>query len=392
VAGKLNHHPENTMTPYIQALINTTSDKLQQRLLKTPDNSGTASDSLLFMGNQHDAVPRRLLQDPLLSPRDKFAWQVIRMQAQDNGGAVFPSYSELQVQLSNRPQDEKASRSTVSRALLMLRLTRWLSLCHKARDRVSGRIMGNIYALHDEPLTVLDAVRFDASYLHLLDQCSRHENKTIRATAQGILYDVRQDTSLRYLSSRIELLEERARWQQRQSPEETKPETTGPDTVPGEILPGPEPGLSRKSGPDGLVSKQDQASVRTVFTDICNSTTTRANSSPLNWPPEIALTHPEKQLVLQAMQNLPPPLRQEVLDDAAQRVARGGIQNPLAYLLATLRKAQDGEFNQYRRGRATGAEFVPPAVSEPEIPAEPRKKRDISKLVAEIRAQCLGSG
>lgn len=53
------------------------------------------------------------------------------MQAQDNGGAVF-SYSELQVQLSNRPQDEKASRSTVSRALLMLRLTRWLSLCHKA--------------------------------------------------------------------------------------------------------------------------------------------------------------------------------------------------------------------------------------------------------------------
>ena len=86
----------------------------------------------------------------------------------------------------------------------MLRLTRWLSLCHKARDRVSGRILGNIYALHDEPLTVLDAVRFDASYLHLLEQCSRHENKTIRATAQGILYDIRQDTSLRYLSSRIE--------------------------------------------------------------------------------------------------------------------------------------------------------------------------------------------
>ncbi|MDY9113137.1 STY4528 family pathogenicity island replication protein, partial [Escherichia coli] len=202
------------MTPYIQALIAMTGDKLQQRMLKDP---GTASDSLLFMGNQHDTVPRRLLQDPLLSPRDKFAWQVIRMQAQDNGGAVFPSYSELQVQLSNRPQDEKASRSTVSRALLMLRLTRWLSLCHKARDRVSGRILGNVYALHDEPLSVLDAVRFDASYLHLLEQCSRHENKAIRATAQGILYDIRQDTSLRYLSSRIELLEERARWQQRQS-------------------------------------------------------------------------------------------------------------------------------------------------------------------------------
>lgn len=91
------------------------------------------------------------------------------------------------------------------------------------------------------------------------------------------------------------------------------------------------------------------------------------------------------------MQNLPPPLRQEVLDDAAHRVARGGIQNPLAYLLATLRKAQDGEFNQYRRGKVTVPEFVLPVVSEPKIPVEPRKKRDISKLVAEIRAQCQGN-
>ena len=72
------------MTPYIQALIAMTGDKLQQRMQKNPT---AASDSLLFMGNQHDTVPRRLLQDPLLSPRDKFAWQVIRMQAQDNGSA-----------------------------------------------------------------------------------------------------------------------------------------------------------------------------------------------------------------------------------------------------------------------------------------------------------------
>lgn len=90
------------------------------------------------------------------------------------------------------------------------------------------------------------------------------------------------------------------------------------------------------------------------------------------------------------MLNLPPPLRQDELDDAAQRVARGGIQNPLAYLLVTLRKAQDGKFNQYRWDKPAVPEFVPPAVLKPEEPAKPRKKRDISKLVAEIRAQCLG--
>ncbi|WP_148245203.1 hypothetical protein [Enterobacter asburiae] len=81
-----------------------------------------------------------------------------------------------------------------------------------------------------------------------------------------------------------------------------------------------------------------------------------------------------------------------MLNDAAQRIARGGIQNPLAYLLATLRKAQDGEFNQYRCGKAAVPEFVQPVVSEPDILARPRQKRDISKLVAEIRAQYLGSG
>ncbi|EMK9630636.1 hypothetical protein V8759_004325 [Escherichia coli] len=101
------------------------------------------------------------------------------------------------------------------------------------------------------------------------------------------LPDIRKDTSLRYLSSRIELLEERARWQQRQSPEETKPETSGLNTVPGKISPGTESGLSRKPRPGGLVSNQDRASVRTVSTDIRNSTTARANSSPPNWPPEI---------------------------------------------------------------------------------------------------------
>lgn len=375
------------MTSYIEALIDKTGDQLEQRMEKDPS---IAYDSLLFMGNPHNTVPRRLLQDPLLSPRDKFAWQVIRMQAQDNGGAVFPSYSELQVQLSNRPQDEKASRSTVSRALLMLRLTRWLSLCRKARDHISGRIMGNIYALHDEPLSVLDAVRFDASYLHLLDQCSRNENKAVRATAQEVLYDIRQDTSMRYLSSRLELLEERTCWQQQRSPQETKAKNPSPDWVPGLISPSTQSGLSRKPTPDSLVSNRDHSSVRTVHTDLCNSTTARANSSPPDWPPEIALTRPEKQIVLQSMQNLSPLMCQEVLNDAAQRIARGGIHNPLAYLLATLRKAQEGEFNQYRRGKVTGPEFVPPVVSEPEIPAEPRKKRDISKLVTEIRAQCLG--
>ncbi|EJK6267248.1 hypothetical protein VQZ99_000356 [Salmonella enterica] len=75
------------MTPYIQALIAMTSDNLQQRMQKDPTS---ASDSLLFMGNQHDTVPRRLLQDPLLSPRDKFAWQVIGCRRRTTAARCSP--------------------------------------------------------------------------------------------------------------------------------------------------------------------------------------------------------------------------------------------------------------------------------------------------------------
>jgi hypothetical protein len=107
------------------------------------------------MGNVHDAFPRQLFLDTRLSPLDKTAWVMIRLYAQQNEGAVFPTYDELQVQLASA-HSEKASRDTVSRVLLMLRLTGWLSLCKRVRDD-HGRVRGNIYAQHDEPLGYRDA-------------------------------------------------------------------------------------------------------------------------------------------------------------------------------------------------------------------------------------------
>ncbi|MDH8489804.1 hypothetical protein QIG87_27805, partial [Klebsiella pneumoniae] len=71
-----------------------------------------------------------------------------------------------------QPEGEKASRSTVSNALMMLRITRWLSLCQRLRDEPSGRITGNLYALHDAPLSHADACRMDSEYLALLTACS----------------------------------------------------------------------------------------------------------------------------------------------------------------------------------------------------------------------------
>ncbi|MCK7166244.1 STY4528 family pathogenicity island replication protein [Enterobacter cloacae] len=101
-----------------------------------------SDDRLLFLGNPQQSVPKRLLLARNLSPRDKFTWQLLRLHARDDGSGVFPSYNELQGWLSDQPEGEKASRSTVSNALMMLRITRWLSLCQRLRDEQSGRITG----------------------------------------------------------------------------------------------------------------------------------------------------------------------------------------------------------------------------------------------------------
>ncbi|WP_373856564.1 STY4528 family pathogenicity island replication protein [Klebsiella variicola] len=101
-----------------------------------------SDDRLLFLGNPQQSVPKRLLLARNLSPRDKFAWQLLRLHARDDGSGIFPSYNELQGWLSDQPEGEKASRSTVSNALMLLRITRWLSLCQRLRDEQSGRITG----------------------------------------------------------------------------------------------------------------------------------------------------------------------------------------------------------------------------------------------------------
>lgn len=124
-----------------ESLIAYTLDKMNARLEASPrQDDGRIRNGLLFTGNVQDSIPRRLLLDTRLSPLDKMGWMMIRLYAQNNEGAVFPSYDELQLQLAS-PGKGKASRETVSRVLLMLRITGWLSLCKRVRDD-KGRVRG----------------------------------------------------------------------------------------------------------------------------------------------------------------------------------------------------------------------------------------------------------
>lgn len=189
-----------------ESLIRHTLEKMNARIAASA-RDGRIQSGLLFTGNVHDAFPRRLLLDTRLSPLDKTAWMMIRLYAQQNEGAVFPTYDELQLQLAS-PGKGKASRETVSRVLLMLRLTGWLSLCRRVRDD-KGRVRGNIYAQHDEPLTACDADELDPLWLDTVTDACQHKNQTIRMTARTLVSEIRHDPTMRHYHSHLAQIESR---------------------------------------------------------------------------------------------------------------------------------------------------------------------------------------
>ena len=146
-------------SPRTRALEVLIQASLDQLLDETP---AKANEGLLFLGNWHDALPRLLIQDPILQPVDKVVWQVIKLQATAQGATGFPTYDQI-ARWAN-----VASDATVARAISILRSTRWLTLCvQKARTR-KGRFRGNVYALHDEPLALGDTLHLDPEYMQFL--------------------------------------------------------------------------------------------------------------------------------------------------------------------------------------------------------------------------------
>jgi len=154
-------------------------DRLIQATTRLAQHSG--QDNLLFLGHWHQAYPTAVVCDPVLEPVDKVVWMVIMLQAHETGGrAAFPRY-EVIAKLANI-----ASTSTIARAIAILRLTRWLSLC--ARMRAStGQFQGNVYALHDNPLPLADALYLDEGYMAFVRQSEHHSHARVRRVATAVL-------------------------------------------------------------------------------------------------------------------------------------------------------------------------------------------------------------
>ncbi|KMJ44449.1 helix-turn-helix domain protein [Xenorhabdus khoisanae] len=386
------------------SIIAHTVEKMKIRLAqRADDNVSQLRSGLLFMGNIQDAYPRRLLLDDRLSPLDKTGWMMIRLYALNNEGAVFPSYDELQVLLAS-PYKGKASRETVSRVLLMLRITGWLSLCKRIRDE-HGRVRGNIYAQHDEPLTCRDAETLDPHWLDTVAEACRSKNRTISQTAWAVLTEIKEDRMMRHRYSHIRLLEERLNVVQTPQQKVMRHSLQSGETHTelSHIKPDSETELSQSERQKSLNSdaelsqKSSSYSCSTKpncyvrsFTQSVNKKTYVEPQSTLFLPEGLCRQlEPEEVTMLNSqLQALPAEQSQTVLSSLDKALRAGKISNPVGWLLAMMKRAREGKL--YAPAEPVAVTPAParvpePFLQEPERSVTPSSQSHVRSVVKDIR-------
>lgn len=359
--------------------------------------STPAQDGFLFSGNRHEAVPRALFFDRRLTPLERNAWQICRMTLNGDGLTAWPTYEQLRPWLTSMPCTPKASHETVARALTILRLTRWLSLARRRRDPKTGRILGNLYVLHDEPLSPFEAMQLDPGYLELVSQALTHASKAIQRVGQHVLQELASDPMLtgRTLPTRLQVLAQRLA----QQPPDTYPqEGTDHDSEEGddgllrnERPPASESEAGTKPSKSGHLRnpKQDRNEVRSSRIKEVRTVPRTQELQALRLPDRFLALKDEQQAgALVALQQVERDQRQAVLDEWVARCRGSTVRNPAGYLFGIIQKALRGEFKAWAGQDDAGASTAkPPQLSPPLPPApKPASPEQVQAHLAHLRS------
>ena len=334
---------------------------------------------LLFFGNQHETVPTRLLFDPYLTSRAKLAWQLIKYKAREFQSGLFPSYEALAKLLSDKPYDEALlSRKLVSQTLLLLRLTRWLTLCETVRNE-QGQVVGNFYILHDEPMPIIDTIQLNHDYIALLEKSIHHKDSFVRGVANHIVENLLSDNTQWHYISHIDWMRARLQdYQQRPKMNDVEHESavdiqenllssnrelsekTGELSKNdqsskkelSQIKPSSKRELSTqnddKSLISGLVPKGNSGfSQYSTSTSIYTNTYCTGNANEMDWSANVHFSPLEKKAVAQAMRGLDLGICKAILFELEQRVVKGEVKKPQGYVMSLIQRAHHGEFKPY---------------------------------------------
>ncbi|HBO0859786.1 hypothetical protein KKY53_11085 [Pseudomonas aeruginosa] len=342
--------------------------------------SNSATDGFLYSGNRHDSVPRGLLRDRRLTPLERNAWQVFRLMIMDDGITAMPTYDQLAPWLASLPCSARASHETVARTLAMLRLTRWVSLVRRRRDPKSGRILGNLYVLHDEPLTPYEAIQLDADYLELVSMSLTHASKSIQRVGIHTLQELTQDPMLngQLLPTRLDILSQRLEAQGSNTTssyphpgDNTDSEDGTKDRLRNQTNPSSDSEAGGKPSQDDSLRIPKTASTVRKEESIKEVRTVPREREELRLPKRFLALKDEQQIgALAALQSVDGELRQALIDEWDARCASTAIRNPTGYLFGIIQKALRGEFRAWAGKQSPAAPVNSGSVS-PSPPAPP---------------------
>lgn len=313
-----------------------------------PSDTEEESGGLLFLGNAHETVPQALLLDPHLGHIEIVGWQMIRLLAGSDRVTSFPTYEQLRRLLRPGP-GKTASKATVARMLFVLRLTRWLSLCSKKRDKHNGRIIGNVYALHDEPLSPEDAAMLDPDYRQFVHHCLKHENPVVRKVAQSIHQAFDESDSPDCLfDRRARRFEEMNAEFSMRTQSENSAKNPGSHREPSRKRLETAPSSHREPSLESTTYEKKHWVLTenpdsTVLVHIHKSTSTSTGET-LYWDDALRLSNQEREDLMSTVARLDTETAQYVLDETAGRVRDGKARHPKALLLSLINSASKGDF------------------------------------------------
>ena len=378
-------------------------------------------DGIVFAGNAHESVPRRLFLDTRLTPLERNAWQVIRLTLNEDGVTAFPSYQELRPFLASLPGSVQASDETIARALTILRLTRWLSLARQRRDPTTGRIQGNLYVLHDEPLTTYEALALDPNYLKLVSSALIHASKSVQFLGIEVLRDFADDPLMSrcVLPSRLDRLlgqlttlkgTESAIAEDASSIDGSSAglPTRGPRndvrparecathahpiSMPSSDSEDGAPSSDSEEGVkslkvDSLRNPKEAPTVRTVQYENLNNNIRTVPRARAELPARFAQLRAEQQAgALAMLPQLDAVLQQAVLDEWDARCRDPSVRNPAGYLFGLIQRALRGQFRSWAARTVDRSDPDLQGTAPPRSPGESDSRRiQAQQHIAELK-------
>lgn len=171
----------------LDALLDDAAKRLIARSRSQPTIPLDANQGMLLTGPWQEAYPGWMGMEPILDVFERAVYGYLWIFGKSGGrsGVSFPSYEDIQ------RGTHIGARATVARALIVLRLTRWVTLCRRVRDDL-GRNQGNIYCLNDEPAPLPAVFDLDPEYMQFLESClSKHADLRVRAVAALVHHSIR---------------------------------------------------------------------------------------------------------------------------------------------------------------------------------------------------------